>query len=378
MYSVSNNEAGNGDPEISLDVPDQMAQFVIMRFRTMSYFAGCVPNEYSSLQIRGDMLKAGFRDVPDEAGIDDIISRAKCVAYDAIFRMLMERKPIAEIREWCELSPMSTIPVSPISTVNMNTILTRFDYFNYEVNRILRKKQVELAMQERKKSGSDFSVRSMGSVYEGLGLTEVSDEFTRIMLLGMDELSSIIEERLSASRELILGMLLENPDRDSVAGMASSSPEIVFSEGEIMEVVDDIIDQERLSIITREVSRMATREIWDFINTVDSYRIDRYARLSTGSNSPTNNNTQALETLRMNEQKKDSLREGYMFQVSRLTNGELSHLVRLIQAYISWKNTFHYLDRVHYPSASDLAGAILDGFSHEHGVSPEAFRRFIL
>lgn len=358
----------------------EIKQYIMHRFKTMSHFSECVPYEYPPHQIRSDMEKAGIDHIPDEYEIEDVISSSKLYSRAKVLSMLRDGRTIAEIREWCEFSLDCPIPIMPVSSMNINDILVRFDYFNYEINRIIREEQITIAAVERKREGILFDSTRLRYEFEDRGLTPVSDEFTRITVMTQDEINESIMEVEQTSDDIIRSLLYEDPDVERVTDKARDDPDIVYSEEEISPVVYNLLRGERFAIITREVARMGTSEMWNLINTIEAFKMYGLSKNLESSrfddNSPDN---KMLDMMKTYAESHDSLKEGYLFQVSRLNISDLSQLVRLIQGLISWRGLFHFIPGGQFfTSESELARNVLEGFSQEHGVDPSLFRMFIV
>lgn len=354
--------------------------YILHRFKTMSYFSSCLPYEYAPHLIRSDMEKAGFLIIPSDHEIEEVLEDAKGMSRSRILSMLRAGRSLSEIREWCEYSLNCPIPIPSVSQVRMNDLLSRFDYFNYELNRIVREERIRMAIEERRSKGVLFDPARVVFEYDEAGIANLADEFTRVDPSDHDEIMEMIRDAESNSDEILVALMFENLKRDTLVERASENHDVIYSRDELPLVLEDLIRRERFSIIAHEVARMGNSEIWNLINTVEAYKMWKLSRNFEANpyddRSPDN---QMLEMLKIYEQSSDTLREGYLFQVSKLSTSDLSHLVRLSQGYISWRSTFHYLQSgTTALNGSDLSRLITDGFSQEHGMEPSIFRMFLL
>lgn len=363
-----------------LHMEDKERDYILHRFKTMSYFSNCVPYEYPPHLIESDMIKAGYDNIPSEEQISDTILEVKEQAKKMVIGMLKEGKAVSDIREWCEHSLECPVPIPAVNSVNMNQLLSRYDYFNYEINRIVREEQIVMALEDRKEKGGLFDSVRLSHDFEHYGITDMSDEFTKIETMKEIELDEVVEEAEKNSNSIVMEYMLDDPDQSTVFEKASSNHDVVYGREELLQVITDLIRRERFTIISREVARMGTSEMWNLINNVEAYKLWILSRQfeNKGLNGQLQDN-QMLEMLKMYEQSTDSLKEGYLFQVSKLNTTELSHLIRLIQGYISWKSVFHYLPQGSLPSTNEeLSRLIVNGFAHEHGMDPEIFKKFLI
>lgn len=355
-------------------------QYILHRFKTMSYFSNCVPYEYSSHMIKADMERAAISDIPSEDEIDQVIESAKSKARDIILGMLASGKKVGSIREWCEFSLECPVPILPVSSVSINSLLVRYDYFNYEINRILREEQISIAMAERKKEGILFDASRLGYEFDDRGITNLSDDFTRVDLMTVEEISEAINDAEVISDDIIRSYIYDDPDSNEVLEKSRNDRNIVYSEEELVSVISDVTKKERFRILSREIARMGTSEMWNLINTVEAFRMyslsKKFEFNPFDESSPDN---KMLEMMKTYAESRDDLREGYLFQASRLNPTDLSQLTRLIQGYITWKGLFHFLPPGHtFSSGSDLSRSIVEGFSQEHGMDPDLFGMFLL
>ncbi len=369
------DEEGGEDMRVEIEA----RQYILHRFKTMSYYSNCVPYEYAPHLIKSDMEKAGFQPAPDESEIEEVISEAKLSARDKIITMLRESRSLSEIREWCEFALQCPVPIPSVSSVSMNQLLMRYDYFNYELNRIVREEQISASIRERKEKGIMFDSAKLIRELERNGIHDMSDEFTKLETMKSDEINEVIRDAEENSENAILNYVVEGHSRDEITRMAEADDDIAFSAEEVPQVIEGITRKERFSIITREVARMDTSEMWNLINNIESYRMWRLSAKGNGGISSVLEESQMQEMLKLYEQSRDSLKEGYLFQVSKLGNTDLSLLVRLIQGYISWRGAFYYMPQNNtLLDERDLSKSILEGFSHEHGMDPEIFRMFLI
>ncbi len=370
---AENSEAGD------MEIEDNEKAYILQRFKSMSYYSNCVPYEYSPHLIKSDMIKADFPAIPDEDEILRVLDEAKYYAKERFLAMLKGNLPLSKIREWCEYSIQCPVPIPALSEVNMNQLLGRYDYFNYELNRVVRASQISMAIQERKETGIMFDPVKLARRFDSEGIRDMSDEFTKLDTIRIEELEDIIREAENNSEYMILTYILDGHSKEEILRMAEVDEDVPFSNEEIPQVVDGLIRKERFSTITREIARMETSEMWNLINNIESFRMWRLSsKNGKDIKQEKQEENQMLEMLKMYEQSKDNLKEGYLFQVSKLSSSDLSLLVRLIQGYIAWKGAFYYLQKdAVIIDGNDLSNKILKGFSHEHGMDPDIFRMFL-
>lgn len=345
----------------------------------MSHYANCIPNEYSPYLIRQDMIKSEFNEIPIEEDIEEVISEGKRFTANRIIDMIQNGKGVAEIREWCEYSQKCTIPITSVNTLSVNGLLSRFDYFNYELNRIIREEEIRVIIEERRKQGALFDATKVEKKLEAVGYGNLTDDFSRVDAIDVSEIVQIADEVEQRSQVAILDALLGNADEKVVVEEMLSNPEIVFSEEELLEQVHDVKRKHRFLLIAQELSHMGNTEMWDLVNNIESFKIYRTSQELTGrlpdSKFPDN---QMTEMLKLYQYGTDSLHEGYMFQIARLSIPDLTQLVRLIQGLIYWRSTFHYVPRIVGPiDKTELSDLIVKGFSSEHGMDPSIFMMFL-
>lgn len=355
-------------------------QYILHRFKTMSYFSNCVPYEYSSHLIRGDMEKAKMLNLPEEEDIAEVISSAKLTSKEVILGMLRDGRKISDIREWCEFSLECPVPILSVSSVSINDLLARYDYFNYEINRVLREEQISIAMAERKGRGMLFDPSRLRYEFEDRGIGNMSDEFTKVELMSTEELSDAIRDAEATSDDIIRAYIYDDPFEETILDKARGDRNIVYSEEELVPVISYLIKKERFFIISREVARMGTSEMWNLINTVEAFRMytlsKKFEFNPFDERSP---DSKMLDMMKTYAESRDDLREGYLFQASRLNASDLSQLIRLIQGYITWKGLFHFLPPGQtFQNDNQLSRNIVDGFSQEHGMDPELFRMLLI
>lgn len=378
--ALKNSQDADSERGDNVDIETETKEYILHRFKSMSYFSNCVPYEYSPHLIRSDLEKADLQAVPDEDDIQRVIDEAKYYAREKILAMLKASMPLSRLREWCEYSPQCPVPIPSLGNVSMNRLLDRFDYFNYELNRLVRESQISMAIQERKQNGIMFDAMKLAKKFERDGLRDISDEFSKLDTMDIEEINETIKEAEDNAEKMILNYILQGHSRDEIIRMTEVDDDIPFSNEEIPQVVDALVRKERFSTITREIARMETSEMWNLINNIESFRMWRLSiKNGKESNSTKQNDNKMLEMLKLYEQSKDNLKEGYLFQVSKLGNTDLSQLVRLIQGLIAWKGAFYYMPKgVVIRDGNDLSNQILEGFSHEHGMDPDIFRMFLL
>ncbi len=366
------------DGESSMEI--EIRQYILSRFRTMSFYSDCLPNEYSPYLIRQDLIKGEFSEIPSEEEIDRIISDAKSWTSNKIIDMIKNGKSVSEIRDWCEYAPMCTVPIPPVNTLSVNGLLSRFDYFNYELNRIVREEEINTAMSQRKTQGPLFDSNKIEKELEKMGFSNLTDEFTRVDSMTAEEVLEIIRNAEETAEENIMQYLMQNPDHRTVMLKAEDDPDVVFSPEELPMIIDEMIRKQRFLIIAKEVTQMGNGEMWNLINNIEAYKVYRTSQQLTGKESSSKKlDNQMTDMLKLYQQSTDSLKEGYMFQIAKLSIEDLTQLVRLIQGYIFWKGAFYYLPQVRQPiDEEELARRIVDGFSNEHGMDPSVFMMFLL
>lgn len=325
------------------------------------------------------MIKSEFSNIPVEEDIEDVISEGKRFTARSIIDMIHNGKGVAAIREWCEYSPKCTIPITSVNTLSVNGLLSRYDYFNYEINRIIREEEIRIVIEERRVQGPQFNAAKVEKQLESAGYGNLTDDFTRVDAMTAPEIVQIADEVEQRSMVAILDALLDNPDEKSVASELQSDPEIVFSEDELPNQIYETKRRHRFLLIAQELSRMNNGEMWDLVNNIESFKIYRTSQELTGklpeSKFPDN---QMTEMLKLYQHGSDSLHEGYIFQIARLSIPDLTQLVRLIQGLIHWRSAFYYMPRIKGPiDKSELADMIVEGFSSEHGMDPDIYMMFL-
>lgn len=362
-----------------MHMDEKSRNYILHRFKTMSYFSNCVPYEYPPHMIKSDMEKASMEHMAEEEQIEELLYTVKAESKEKILQMLKESRKLSEIRDWSEYSLDCPVPIPSVNSVNMNQLLSRYDYFNYELNRIVREEQISIAMRERREQGVMFDTVKLSREFERQGLVDSSDEFTKLQVMGEGELLEAIDEAEENSRAIILDYILEDAEKDEIIKKVSENSNMVFSKDEIPQVIDNLTRKERFSTITREVARMGTSEMWTLINNIEAFKMWRMSDRSKEPGMGQIMENQMLEMLKIYEQSGDSLKEGYLFQVSKLNNSDLAQLVRLIQGFISWKGAFYYLPpNLILSNEKELSKLMIEGFSHEHGMDPEIFRMFLI
>ncbi len=353
---------------------------IIQRFRLMSNYSGGVPNEYSAHLIRQDLEKAGFSNLPEDDEIDSIVADSKQFSTIKVIQMIHEGKSVSEIREWCEMSPYCTIPIPPVGSLAMGGLLARFDYFNYELNRIVREDEINTALKERKQLGPLFDPARVERELEMAGYSRLNDDFTRVDTMSGPEIAYIVREAEERSRVEIEDYLRQDLNEKALLSKLADDPDVVFSEDELPQIISDVLRSRRFSIIAKEISQMGNSEMWNLINNIESYKVYRTSREISGK--PPDQalkDNQMTEMMKLYEQSRDSLSEGYLFQISRLSIPDLTQLIRLIEGYIFWRGAFYYMPRNEAPiDLEELSKMIVDGFSGEHGLDPALFRMFLL
>lgn len=361
------------------EVKPEEVQYVLYRIKSQSFFRNSVPHEYSASNIRMDMRKGGFMDLPSEVEIENFINWKKEQLSRRIIDFVNNGIPLSQIRTWCEYSLDCPVPIPSLNQVTAEGILSRFDYFNFVINKIARQEQLDILIRHRKEKGTDIDINLVMIEMENSGIYTLQDEITRTSFYTEGDLLRILMEEEEDALNSINNYIDEGLSRDEVIKRCLDENCHVFKANELPRIIDRRFASYRLSKIARRVREMETSEIWHLINVVETYQMYRI----TGEKpdlitEETENGSGALETLTLYESDKKPNKEDHLFQLSQMDVGELRQLAKILRAYLTWRGIFYFVKKKTRSSTpNELMLTIIEAFSKENGIDSILFRTFL-
>lgn len=358
-------------------LPEEM-QYILYRRKSQGHFANGVPYEYSASRIRSDMKHAGWVDPPSEEEIRDFLEIKRNSLHDRILEMARGGSTMADIRTWCEYSLDCIIPIPSLSQITAENILSRYDYFNFEINKVAREEQVDILIAKRREMGPETSMPLIIEEMEKKGIFNLTDEITRTDFYTEGDLLRILmdleEEALSEIREFTK----EGLSTPEILRKLSEDRSPIFTDSELHEMVNTSVRKNRISIIADSVRSMTVSEIWSFIDGVKAFQALRTSHNGAGPISERLGiDPSVVEKIGEYVEGKEIEPDDPYFQLYRLTLRDYAQLVKLLRAYVVWRRLFAFVRPLEASTSRDLMRAIIEGFSEENGIDPDLFELFL-
>lgn len=338
--------------------------FIIDRYKKMSYITGYIPVEYSNKQIISDMEKAGIDEVLTEDEIESFLEKAKNATSEKILAKIKEGNSVFDIMQWCRLSTDCVIPVCNFQCSVPGSENVAYDYFNYEVKRIIENELERIIRTGRKNSGQSYSVEELFQALDREKLHSISMELG--MDVSADKLRTMISDFEKNSVLLVTGYVLKSWSEAEALEESVSDPNVVFGHSELLGIVPEITRKERYRAIGRTVVGMKNNEVLSLIVAVEKMRLLKMIRSDTGldggsSAGPENYSSE------------------YMKHVASMTHEDLSELIETLRAYMTWRSLFSFVQPANaIPGKEDFADSVISGFSESNGINRELFKTFVI
>lgn len=359
-------------------LPEEM-QYILYRKKSQGYFANGVPYEYPTSKIREDMKKAGWIDPPSEAEIRDFLDIKKTSLKERVLDMARSGKEVADIRLWCEYSLDCPIPISPLSQVSAESILSRYDYFNFEVSRMIREEQVDILIAKRREMGPDTDVKEVLKEQERTGLMNLQDEITRPNFYSEGDLLRVLMDLEDEALLDIKEYTREGMSTQDILRKASERRSPIFTEAELPDIVEINVRKYRFSIIATSIRAMPVSDIWNFIDSVKAVQAlktsdDDISVIATKIGL----DPALLQSVREYQKGREVDPEDPYLQLSMLTTRDCIQLLRLLRGYITWRGMFHFIRPDGKPSnGQEFMRKIVEGYSEDNGFDPSLFELFL-
>lgn len=354
-------------------------EYVLYRVKTQSFFKDSITHEYPASQIRSDMKKGGLHDPPSEVEIENFINWKKEELSQRILGFAKEGITLGQIRTWCEYSLDCIIPIPSLNQVTAEGILSRFDYFNHVINKIVMQEQLDVLIRHRRDKGTSIDINSVMNDLENSGIYAMQDEITRTRFYSQGDLLRILMQEEEEALQGIDGYVSEGLSRDEVLKHCIDEYCHIFKSKELENLIDQRITYHRISQIANRVRTMRTNEILNFINVVEGYQMYRITGEKPETVSgETGNDSGMLESLTLFEKDNEPSHDNYLFQLSQLGIVELRQLVKLLRAFLVWKGLFYFMKKTDKASSpNELLLSIIEAFSRENGIDSNFFKCFL-
>ncbi len=338
--------------------------FIIDRYKKMSYITGYIPVEYSEKEIISDMKKAGIDEVLTESEIGIFLEKSKNATREKVLAKIKEGNSVFDIMQWCRLSTDCVIPVCNLQCSVSGSENVAFDYFNYEVKRIIENELERILRICRKDLGAAYSVEDLFQALDREKLHSITMEMG--MDVSADKLRTMISDFEKNSILIITGYVLKSWSVPEAMEKSESDPNVVFGHSELLGIVPEIIRKERYRAIGRSVVAMKNNEILSLIWAVEKMRLLKMIRTDTGMDGEPGTGPENYSS-------------EYMRHAASLSQDDLTDLIEILRAYLNWRSLFSFVRPVlARPGKDDFADSVISGFSESNGISRELFKTFVI
>lgn len=364
---------------LAINMKTEEMQYILYRRKTQSYFLNGVPFEYPSTRIRLDMKRAGMAEPPSEAEIENFLNEKIRESSEMILSMPLSGRNIGEIRSWCEHSLECPIPIPSLNQVMAENILSRFDYFNFFVNKVVKNRQLEVLFRHRRQNGPEIDIGKVISEIDRSGLYSLQDEITRTRFYSEGDMLRLLMEEEENSMDVIVHLIDSGlPDTEIVNRCVSESL-TVFTDAELPSIVEETARKHRIGEIAKTVRNYNANGIWSFIGVIEAYQMLRIT--SEGPSATAEKlgiEPEILEKIRKYEGEVIPGEGDPYYHLSHTLTRDLPVLSKLLRAYLSWRSTFHFVNQGYRPaSAQESMQMIIQGFSEQNGVDPRLFESLL-